>query len=186
MFLAIFVGGRGLRMGGVQKGLLRAPGSDETLIERLTRVGRQAGLEPLLVGAGELGAAAAGLPRVFDVEPRVGPISGLRAALEYAGDVQVIAVGCDMPHVSAPLLARVARESPDAVVLAPRDAETGKWQPLCTRYDSPRVRPVLARAMAAGARSFQAVFRELSVVELAVSEMERMELGDWDKPEDIR
>jgi molybdopterin-guanine dinucleotide biosynthesis protein A len=43
----------------------------------------------------------------------------------------------------------------------------------------------LVRALAQGARSFQALFRELSVVELAVSEAERLTLQDWDRPEDM-
>ena len=173
-------------MGGVQKGLLRAPDRGETLIARLARVGREAGLEPILVGAAELGAAAEGLTQVYDLEPRVGPLSGLAALLAHAAGAPAVAVACDMPQLSSALLSRLARKSPDAEVLAPRDQQTGKWQPLCARYDSARVAPVLAQAMARGTRSFQALFGELSVVELAVGDAERAELHDWDTPEDMR
>lgn len=183
--IGIFVGGRAERMGGVQKALLLAPDGRETLLERTLGVGRAAGLEPVLVGAAELGDHARGLSQLPDREPRVGPLSGLSALLDFAGERTVIAVGCDMPRLSAELMARLLREAPDAAVLAPRDAETGKWHPLCTRYTPSLVRPTLARALAQGARSFQALFRELSVVELAVSEAERETLQDWDKPEDV-
>jgi molybdopterin-guanine dinucleotide biosynthesis protein A len=183
--LGIFVGGQGQRMGRVQKALLLAPGGRETLLERTLGVGRAAGLEPVLVGAAELGEPARGLTQLSDHEPRVGPLSGLSTLLDYAGDRTVVAVGCDMPRLSAALISRLLREQPAAAVLAPRDLETGKWHPLCTRYAPAQVRPVLARAFAQGARSFQALFRELSAVELAVSEAERLTLQDWDTPEDL-
>ncbi|HKP61188.1 MAG TPA: NTP transferase domain-containing protein [Polyangiales bacterium] len=183
--LGVFVGGRGERMGRVQKALLLAPGGRETLLTRTLGVGRAAGLEPVLVGAAELGEAAAGLPQVMDHEPRVGPLSGLSSLLDFAGERPVIAVACDMPRLDVAVLQRLLREQPQAVVLAPRDVATGKWHPLCTRYAPAQVRPVLASALERGARSFQALFRELSVVELAVSEAERSTLDDWDSPEDM-
>jgi molybdopterin-guanine dinucleotide biosynthesis protein A len=172
-------------MGGAPKGLLLAPGGGETLIARLARVGRGAGLEPILVGSAELGVLGASLPRVLDREPRVGPLSGLASFLDRAGSRPCIAVACDMPRVSAALLTRLNLESAEAAVLAPRDVATGKWEPLCARYDPSAVSPVLASAIEAGARSFQDLFRNLSVVELALSESERAELHDWDTPEDI-
>jgi molybdopterin-guanine dinucleotide biosynthesis protein A len=172
-------------MGGAPKGLLLAPGGTESLIARLARVGREAGLEPILVGAAELGLLGASLPRVLDREPRVGPLSGLAALLEHAGSQPCMAVACDMPRVSRALLTRLLRESPEAAVLAPRNLATGKWEPLCARYSPSVVTPVLARALNSGVRSFQELFKELSVVELALSDAERSELDDWDTPEDI-
>lgn len=171
-------------MGGTPKGLLQAPGSHETLLERLARVGTEAGLQPILVGSLDFELDSA-LARIPDLEPRVGPLSGLAALLEHAGTEPCIAVACDMPFVSAALLSRLQHEALDAAVLAPRDVATGKWEPLCARYAPEVVRPVLTRALATGTRSFQAIFRELSVVELALSAAERRELRDWDTPEDI-
>ena len=173
-------------MGGRPKGLLRTPDGGETLIERLLRLSAEVGFEPMLVGAGELGAVAQGLPRVFDREPHVGPLSGLAAMFDHAGERTCVAIACDMPYVSAALLSRLVRESPEASVLAPRDHETGKWHPLCARYAPAQVAPVLTQALERGARSFQALFRELSVVELALSAAEQSELRDWDTPEDMR
>ncbi len=171
-------------MGGTPKGLLPAPGSRETLIERLARVGAEAGLQPVLVGSIDL-AVHPPLARIADLEPRVGPLSGLAALLDHAATEPCIAVACDMPFVSAALLSRLRVESPAAAVLAPRDPSTGKWEPLCARYAPQLVRPALMRAIASGMRSFQALFRELSVVELALDEAERRELRDWDTPEDV-
>jgi molybdopterin-guanine dinucleotide biosynthesis protein A len=183
--LGIFVGGQSSRMGGTPKGLLLAPSSGETLIARLARVGREAGLEPILIGAASLAGLPLTLAQIPDREPRVGPLSGLAALLEHAAGQPCIAVACDMPRVTSALLARLARECPAAPVLAPRDTLTRKWEPLCARYDPIAVRPVLGRALESGARSFQDLFRELSVVELTLTETERAELRDWDTPEDI-
>ncbi|HEY3668974.1 MAG TPA: NTP transferase domain-containing protein, partial [Polyangiaceae bacterium] len=53
LVIGIFVGGSGSRMGGVAKGLLRAPHSDQTLIQRLLAVCQRAAPEATLylVGA---------------------------------------------------------------------------------------------------------------------------------------
>jgi molybdenum cofactor guanylyltransferase len=183
--LGIFIGGRGTRMGGVQKALLRAPGGAETLIARALRVAREAGCEPVLLGHAELGDEARGVSQLPDRAAGVGPLAGLASLLEYAGDRDALCLACDMPYVSSGLLARLLREHPDAVVLAPRALASSKWQPLCARYASARVAPVLAEALSDGVRSFQALFGRLVVTELPLTAGEHAELRDWDKPEDI-
>ena len=40
--VGVFVGGRATRLGGLAKGLLRAPDTDEPLVSRLARISRQA------------------------------------------------------------------------------------------------------------------------------------------------
>jgi len=173
-------------MGGVQKALLRAPDTDESLVARLLRLGRQAGFEPVLLGAADLGGEARGVPQLPDFAPDIGPLAALTSLLRHAGTRPAVCLACDMPYLTAPLLERLAHEQPDALVLAPRELDTGKWQPLFARYDSPRVAPVLATALAQGERSFQALFKRLSVSELALSAHERASLRDWDTPADMR
>jgi molybdopterin-guanine dinucleotide biosynthesis protein A len=183
--LGIFVGGRGARMGGAQKALLRAPGGAETLVARALRVARVAGCEPVLLGAAELGDDARGVVQLPDRAQGLGPLAGLASLLDYARDRPALCLACDMPYVSSALLLRLVNESPDALVLAPRDAASGKCQPLCARYASARVAPVLAAAMAEGVRSFQALFGRMTVSALPLTRAEHEELRDWDKPEDI-
>jgi molybdopterin-guanine dinucleotide biosynthesis protein A len=108
LVMGIFVGGRGRRMGGVQKGLLIAPDTGETLVARLLRLGREAGHEVVLLGAAELGADAAGALQLADAAPGVGPLAGLQSLLGYAGSRDALCLACDMPFVSADLLARLA------------------------------------------------------------------------------
>jgi molybdopterin-guanine dinucleotide biosynthesis protein A len=183
--LGIFVGGRGRRMGGVQKALLPAPDGSPSLLARTLRVAREVGLEPVLVGEAALGDAAQGVVQLADSEPGVGPLAGLAALLAHAGARSVIAVGGDMPYVSGAVLLRLLQEEPSAQVLAPRDAQTGKWQPLFARYDAATVSAVLTQALRAGERSFQQLFRHLTVRELVLEASEALTLRDWDTPEDV-
>ena len=179
--LGVLAGGRGTRMGGRDKAALPAPGGAETLLARLIRLGHGAGLEVVVVGR----QAAAGVPWIGDDPAGVGPIGGLCALLAHAGARPALALACDLPHATTALIERLARTPSDAPVLAPRDLETGKWQPLFARYDSPRVLPVLRRAIAAGTRSFQTFLRGLEVQELVLDANERELLRDWDAPADI-
>jgi molybdenum cofactor guanylyltransferase len=184
--LGICVGGRGLRMGGVQKALLRAPDTGESLVARSVRLGRELGCEVVLLGAAELGAAAAGTLQLPDAAPGLGPLAGLQSLLTHAGDQAALLLACDMPYVTRALLARLLHEPAEGAVLAPRDPGSGKWEPLCARYQSASVAPVLASALAQGERSFQGLFQRLNVRELSLDERERGALRDWDTPEDMR
>jgi molybdopterin-guanine dinucleotide biosynthesis protein A len=185
--MGILIGGQAKRMGGVQKALLRPPyavGGD-TLVDRLVALGRAAGLEAVLLGRADLGVAAADVPQLADPEPGAGPLGGLCSLFAYAAGRRVIVLGCDMPYVSAALLQRLLREAPEAMLLAPRDHDTGKWQPLFARYDSALLQPLLERAWARGERSFQQLFAHTTVGELVLSASEQAQLRDWDTPEDI-
>jgi molybdopterin-guanine dinucleotide biosynthesis protein A len=179
--LGILAGGRGQRMGGRDKARLLAPGSEEPLIERLLRLGREAGLSCVVVG----GRAPEGTTLVHDDPEGIGPIGGLCALLAHAGERPALALACDLPYVTAALIMRLARDPSSAPVLAARDPETGKWQPLFARYDAARVLPPLRAAIAEGVRSFQTFLRTVEVSELALSDGERALLRDWDEPGDL-
>ena len=141
----VFVGGASLRMGGTAKGLLTAPGG-ETLVERWAGLLSSRGLDLVLVGE-RAEYARLGLEVLADHPAGIGPLGGLVALLERAGQLPALAFACDMPFVSAPLVDRLLATSPRAAVLAPRRGD--RWEPLCARYDPSRVLP-LAAARARG------------------------------------
>jgi molybdopterin-guanine dinucleotide biosynthesis protein A len=174
----IFVGGRATRMGGIAKGLLRVDG--EPLVVRTVRVAREVGLEPVWVGLHDAGyrAAVPGLREIADAPRGIGPLGGLAGLLAHGS---AIALACDMPFVSAALLARLLHEQPHAKVLAPRFDE--RWEPLCARYDA-SISATLAAQINAGTRSFQRLFAALPVERFALDA--RDELIDWDTPDDVR
>lgn len=183
----MFVGGRGLRMGGAAKGLLTAP-EGGTLIERLIARSQEAapGTPIVLVGRSEAYARLA-LPTLADEPCGVGPLGGLRALLLHAraeGSDQALALSCDLPFVSALLIRRLLDEDPFAVALAPRDGAL--WSPLTARYDL-RTLGAVEACLAAGEHSLQRVFTRLGsdVRELVLGEAARKELRDWDSPADM-
>ncbi|HEV8549263.1 MAG TPA: molybdenum cofactor guanylyltransferase [Polyangiaceae bacterium] len=183
--VGIFVGGRGRRMGGVDKGNLTLAGG-ETLVARLLRAIRGALPEAPVV---LVGAAAAytelGLLALVDEPAGIGPLGGLAALLRQAqreGHGAALALACDMPHLGPGLLQRLAHEAPEAEFLAARDG--GRWQTLAARYAASSLVAVEA-SIAAGEHALQKVVARLEgAVALEITEAERTELGDWDTPED--
>lgn len=179
MIAGIFVGGRGERMGGVDKGLLLHEG--ETLIARLVRACE--GFDVVLVGRADVYAELE-LPNIADDPPGIGPIGGLAGLLDHAarkGESTVLALACDMPFVTAKLVRRLAEHESSAEAVASNS--DGVWQPLAARY---RTHPALAAtrvAIAAGEHSLQAVLRQLVIEPIAI---DASELLDWDTPEDQR
>jgi molybdopterin-guanine dinucleotide biosynthesis protein A len=185
--VGIFVGGRGRRLGGVDKGNLRLA-SGETLAERLVARCRQALPAAELVLVGAAGAyASLGLPALADAPAGIGPLGGLRALLlETAarGHAHALALACDLPYLEAPLIARLATETGAASFLAPREGKL--WETLVARYAVDAL-AVVDAAISAGERALQRVVARLGAraVVLAVDERERAELRDWDEPGDV-
>lgn len=176
----VFVGGAGSRMGGAAKGLLRAP-EGVTLIDRWRAILADAGADVVLVGSGEA-YAATGLEAIADEPAGTGPLGGLCALLRRAGRRPALALGCDMPFVSARLVERLVG-APPAVAVAPR--REGRWEPLFARYEAAAALPVAIDALARGRRALQAVLDAAGAVPLRLSPEEERELRDWDTPEDV-
>jgi molybdopterin-guanine dinucleotide biosynthesis protein A len=190
LLVGIFVGGRGTRMGGVAKGLLKAPNSESTLLQRLRAQLASAlpGAEIVLVGAAEA-YAGVGLDAVSDEPPGVGPIGGLIGLLADAqrrGATHVLALACDLPRIGAALLQRLAEEAPDksAVLAAPGEIRN----PLIARYSVAQALPAARAVLGTGKRSLQAVLDRLGddLATLRLTPHEAATLDDWDTPDDVR
>ena len=166
-------------MGGRAKGLLLAP-NGVSIVERWRRLLEDAGHQVVLVGH-RAEYDPLGLPTLDDARPDSGPLGGLVSLLALGGEV--LAVACDMPHVSPALLRRLLTESAGAAVLAPRIE--GLWQPLFARYDAARVLSLARTRLAEGRLALQGLLREAEATTLATSPTEDAELTDWDRPEDV-
>ena len=186
--IGIFVGGAGKRMGGVPKGLLEAPSSPETLIERLLRVCSEVlpDAAPYLVGQSAV-YAALGLPQLSDQPSAVGPIGGLRSLLLRARDAgaeQALALACDLPFIDAESLRMLSAPLTTAARVPVMD---GRFQPLAAAYAPSATLSAVERALARGEHALMAVLQELG------PDLERVEsdavlaqaLRDWDTPGDI-
>lgn len=105
----ILAGGRGSRMGGVDKGLQNHQGLSLAL-HALLRLGPQVG--NVMINANRnLGAyESMGVPVWPDVLPDYpGPLAGLLTGLERCETPYLVTVPCDTPHFPADLVARLAR-----------------------------------------------------------------------------
>jgi molybdopterin-guanine dinucleotide biosynthesis protein A len=111
---AILAGGRGSRMGGIDKGL--APLGDKPLIEHiLAALGPQ--VTHLLINANRNidRYAEYGHPVVKDrLDGHQGPLAGFAALLGACEDDWLVTVPCDTPHIPADLVQRMWSARVDA------------------------------------------------------------------------
>ena len=183
LLVGIFAGGASSRM-GTPKGLLRAPGSDEALLERLWRVSAEAlpGAERAVVG--RLDAYAGfGFETLEDAAECSGPLAGLVALLRAgrgAGARAVITLACDFPYLGAPLLKRLATEHPESPIVCPHLDD--RYQPLFARYAVELLDP-FELALTGRRLSLQPLVR--GAERLRLTPEEERELRDWDHPSDI-
>jgi len=127
----VLAGGRGSRMGGVEKGLQRLAG--QALVQiALQRLRSQSGLAVAACAINanrELAAYAAfGVPVWPDpVGDCAGPLAGFAAGLQHGHTPWLLTVPCDVPRFPLDLLARLAQgvqsEQADLAVAAAPDAD---------------------------------------------------------------
>lgn len=184
--MGIFVGGRGLRMGGAAKGLLVAE-DGAPLLTRLRAACETLALPVVIVGPAAsrapYAALADGLAGVDDDPRAEGPLAGLLALLTWAeasATRRVIALACDMPYVDAAALAELVAAPEAPAVAARRD---GHWEPFFARYDVARVLPAALEAAAARRLGLQRLLDDVGATPLALAKPRALE--DWDTPADL-
>lgn len=162
---AVLAGGAGSRIGG-SKALVLLAG--QPLISYPLRAIANAGLEPLVVAKAGTELPDLDVP-VERSEPNGHhPLHGVIAALRAARGRPVVIVACDMPLVSAELLAWLARLQATAIPSA-----DGVLQPLLARYDT-TAEPTLRAAVRDG---FSAQAAALALQPRLVAEAELAAFG---------
>lgn len=128
----VLAGGRGSRMGGVDKGLQNHQGMPLAL-HAVLRLGAQVG--QVMVNANRNLAAyeSMGVPVWPDALPDYpGPLAGFLAGLEQCETPWLVTVPCDTPNFPADLVQRLAdtaaAEGAEIVIAATREAD-GSLQP---------------------------------------------------------
>jgi molybdenum cofactor guanylyltransferase len=164
----VLAGGRGARMGGVDKGWVDYQG--EPLVHRvLRRFAPQVG--SVLISANRNVEAYRALADVVTdreqdgaLEPYPGPLAGVYAGLQRAATGWVALVPCDAPMLPPDLVTRLADAIGDHAVACPVAA--GRRQPvfaLAQRSSAASLRGFLAT----GGRAMHRWFETLDVVEVA-------------------
>jgi molybdopterin-guanine dinucleotide biosynthesis protein A len=138
---AILTGGRASRLGGARKARLTIGG--RTIIERQLDVLR-AVAAPIYAVTSPEGETEGGLDLVRDRFPGRGALGGIYTAIDASPHERVLVVGCDMPFLSAALIAFM--NSLDGDLVIPRGARGPlKYEPLCAIYARPCAAPIRAR-----------------------------------------
>lgn len=159
----VLAGGRGRRLGGVDKALLPLAGRP-LLAHVLDRLRAGAGEEqagPLALNANGDRArfAAFGLPVLPDDVPGLpGPLAGIVTALRWAvslGAPAVMTVPCDTPFLPRDLAARLAAASDGAGGVIACAASAGRVHPVAALWPV-GLRDALAAALDAGERKVDA------------------------------
>ena len=103
----VLAGGKGTRLGGVDKASLEIGGV--TTLRRVRDVLDELVSETVIVVNEDRPSGTAGAIVIRDPEPHAGVLPALRAALEVASQPLCILVACDMPFLNPRLLRRLVR-----------------------------------------------------------------------------
>ena len=186
---AIFIGGSGSRLGGVDKSRLQV--GLKTIAQRQVQV--LSSVFPSVVWIGHQSSSE--VPptggRIADLRgPGLGPLSALETALSTLpdGEHAVVCVAGDLPFLAAPLLAHLRDANEDAVALVPRTQHG--LEPLCARYDRSLL-PLVTDLLEAGYRSLHQLLggARVTVVdepELRKHDPELRSFVNINTPEDLR
>jgi molybdopterin-guanine dinucleotide biosynthesis protein A len=173
---AILAGGAASRMGGQAKGLLQVGTSRiaDRVADALATT-----TERLLIASNDADWPEwrPEIPRVGDVRPGFGPLSGIHAALVWA-QCDVLVAAWDMPLLPAGLLAAMRRagEARDALVVAPASGSPWGFEPLCAWYARRALPLVEAQLDAGDARTGTLAERAGVVV---------MDVSSWGDPDEL-
>jgi molybdopterin-guanine dinucleotide biosynthesis protein A len=161
---AVLAGGASRRMGAPKATLVLA---GRPLLEYPLAAVQGAGLEPVVVAKTDSPIPSLAVARWTEPAEPVHPLTGIVTALEAAASRPVLTVACDMPFVTAELLADLAARIGPAVV----PEAGGRLHPLLARWD-PAVLPELTEALGRAA-SLHELAGELGAVRVAESELAR-------------
>ena len=176
----VLAGGRGSRMGGVDKPRIEVDG--RTLLARVL-AGIPEHVPVVVVGPSPDDVTGRQVQVVREEPPFGGPVAALAAALPAVTTPMIGLVGGDMPAAGV-LLTRLATEWDGQPALVPVDA-TGRRQPLCSILATDDVASALGALGESSGRSVRDLLRLIEVHERLLDDEESALLVDVDVPEDL-
>jgi molybdenum cofactor guanylyltransferase len=167
----VLAGGRGSRLGGVNKALLDIGG--RTTLERTLAALADVAEETILVVNDDSLAGTSGVRFVRDPEPHAGVLPALLAALETATRPLAALVACDMPFLDGALLRWLVDRSAEFDVVIPTVGD--QLQPMHAVYRRDVCRAAIAAALARGDRRMISFLDAVRVRRVAEDELRRLD-----------
>ena len=144
---AILAGGRARRFGGADKASLAVGGA--RIIDRQLAALSTVADDVRIVTNDTARYADLGVRLIPDAITGAGPLGGIYSALLDAAHERVLVVACDLPFITAALLARLVAESGDDVDAVVPQSSRG-IEPLCAIYAT-RCAPLVKSRIESGA-----------------------------------
>jgi molybdopterin-guanine dinucleotide biosynthesis protein A len=182
----IFAGGLGTRLGGVKKALIEVGG--RPVVERVLDTVRPLGDEVIVVDNDDSLARLPGVRIVPDTETRAGVLMALHSGLSAAQSELCVVVACDMPFVSADLLAWLVELAEGFDVVMP--VNEGQMDPMHAVYRREPCLDAIGRAIARGDKRMisylgEVRVREVGEAELRARDPDRRSFFNINTPEDL-
>jgi molybdopterin-guanine dinucleotide biosynthesis protein A len=183
---AILAGGRGRRLGGVDKGALEIGG--RAIIEGQIALLHQLTPDLVIVASEATAYAQLGVPVLVDEVAGVGPLGGIATALAHTHQPYTLIVACDMPFLSLAFLQHLVARVRGVEVALPR-SEDG-YHPLCAAY-ARTVLPAVRARLSDRRLDVIGLVRELRIAEIGPEELAafdpgRVMLSNVNTPQDLR
>ena len=182
----VLAGGRGSRLGGVNKALLEVGG--RTNVERVLAALGSLCREVVIVANDRELASLRGVRVVLDREPHAGVLPALAEGLASATGELAVVVACDMPFLSAALLDDLVRRAADVDVVIP--IVEGRPEPMHAVYRRLACLDAIRAALAAGERRMISFLDRLRVdrvneADLRALDPELRSFFNTNTPEDL-
>jgi molybdopterin-guanine dinucleotide biosynthesis protein A len=162
----ILAGGKSRRMGGSPKALL--PFGGRPLIHQIVAIVGSVLPDRLVVTNSPDLYAFLGLPMVGDVFPEGGSLGGIYSGVHAVSGDAALCVACDMPFLSADLIAYLASRASEADVVIPEAA--GELQTLHAVYGKACL-PAMEHRLRLGQLKVTAFFEEIRVLRILTPEV---------------
>lgn len=144
----VLAGGKGSRLGGIDKTLLEIGG--RRTIDRVLAALDGLATDVVAVVNEDRLVDVAGIRRIEDPEPHAGVLPALRTALDAAHEPLCLLVACDMPFLQPALLRRLVELAEGYDVVIPR--VEGQLQPMHAVYRRDPCRAAIGESLVRGQR----------------------------------
>ena len=169
--VTILAGGRGSRLGGVDKAALDLNG--RPLLEHVLAAVSPLAREILVVANDDRLASDPRLTVIRDPEPHAGVLPALLAALDTASSELMLLVACDMPFLDRALIETLVRLAEQQDVVMPK--VEGREQPMHAIYRVAACRAAVRAALEQGRRRMIAFLDDVRTLTVEEPDLRRID-----------